>query len=93
MSKELLVTIKHKRGIHKGWKQGLVTRDEYKELARETRNWVRKAKALTELNLSMDIKDNRKGFYQYLREKKKMRECGSPLEGYRSTGYGGYGKG
>lgn len=35
---------------------------------------VRKAKALLELNLVRDIKGNNKGFYRYIRDKRKNKE-------------------
>ncbi|GAB0203188.1 hypothetical protein GRJ2_002784400 [Grus japonensis] len=40
---------------------------------------IRKAKALIELNLARDIKDNKKSFYRYVSDKRKMRENVAPL--------------
>ncbi|GAB0206869.1 mitochondrial enolase superfamily member 1 [Grus japonensis] len=35
---------------------------------------VRKGKAQMELNLARDVKDNKKGFYKYISDKRKARE-------------------
>ncbi|KAK4829028.1 hypothetical protein QYF61_001803 [Mycteria americana] len=40
---------------------------------------VRKAKAQMELNLARDNKDNKKGFYKYVGDKRKTRENVGPL--------------
>ncbi|GAB0180457.1 mitochondrial enolase superfamily member 1 [Grus japonensis] len=44
-----------------------------------SRDQVRKAKALTEINLARDVKDNKKSFYRYVSEKRRMRENVGPL--------------
>ncbi|GAB0178237.1 mitochondrial enolase superfamily member 1 [Grus japonensis] len=41
---------------------------------RAAREQVRKAKALIELNLTRDVKGNKKTFYRYVSDKRKMRE-------------------
>jgi len=38
------------------------------------RNGVRKAKAQLELNLARDAKNNKKGFYRYFSQKRKIKE-------------------
>ncbi|GAB0179966.1 cAMP-dependent protein kinase inhibitor alpha [Grus japonensis] len=63
MNKELLGKVKHKKEAYRGWKQGQVAWEEYRETIGAARNQVRKAKALIELNLDRDIKDNKKSFY------------------------------
>ena len=60
MSKELLGKLKHKKEAYRGWKQGQAAWEESKETVRAARDQVRKAKALTELNLARDIKGTRK---------------------------------
>ncbi|GAB0207216.1 mitochondrial enolase superfamily member 1 [Grus japonensis] len=41
---------------------------------------VRKAKALTEISLARDVKDNKKSFYRYVSEKRRTRENVGPLQ-------------
>jgi len=48
---------------------------------------VRKAKVLTELNLTSDVKSNKKRFCRYVSDKRKARKkCGPSLEGNRRPG-------
>ncbi|GAB0204436.1 mitochondrial enolase superfamily member 1 [Grus japonensis] len=65
---------KLKRKATKNGKQGQVAWKEYREIVQATRDQVRKAKALRELNLAKDIKDNKKSFYRYISDKRKIRE-------------------
>ncbi|GAB0205238.1 mitochondrial enolase superfamily member 1 [Grus japonensis] len=60
---------------YRGWKQGQVAWEEY----RETVQAARKAKALTEISLARDVKDNKKSFYRYVSDKKRARENVGPL--------------
>ena len=53
--------------MHKQWKQGQVTWEEYKDAARLCRDRVRKAKIQLELDLAGDTK-NKKGFYRYINQ-------------------------
>ena len=43
------------------------------------RDRIRKAKALVELNLARDVKDNKKGFYRYIGRRRQAKESVSPL--------------
>jgi len=74
MNKELLDTVKHENEACRGWKQGQVAWEEYREIVQAVRDQVRKAKALSELNLDRDVKGNRKSFYRYISDKRKTRE-------------------
>ncbi|GAB0209929.1 mitochondrial enolase superfamily member 1 [Grus japonensis] len=74
MNKELLDKLKHKREAYRGWKQGQVAWEKYREIVQAARDQVRKAKALRELNLARDIEGNKKSFYRYVSDKRKMRE-------------------
>ena len=74
MNKELLDKLKHKKEAYRGWKQGQVAWEEYREIVRAARDQVRKAK---ELNLARDIKGNKKRFYRYVGDKRKTREIES----------------
>ncbi|KAK4819465.1 hypothetical protein QYF61_004691 [Mycteria americana] len=44
-----------------------------------SRGGVRKAKAQPELNLARDAKNNKKGFYRYINQKRKVKESVPPL--------------
>jgi len=79
MNKKLLNKLKHKKEVYRRWKQGQVAWEEYREIVGAARDQVKKAKALTELNLSGDIKRNKKRFYRYLSDKRKNRENVGPL--------------
>ncbi|GAB0196236.1 mitochondrial enolase superfamily member 1 [Grus japonensis] len=79
MNKELLGKVKQKKEAYSGWKQGQVVWEEYRETVRAARDQVRKAKAPIELNLARDVKDNKKSFYRYVSDKRRMREKGGPL--------------
>ncbi|KFQ62398.1 hypothetical protein N334_02973, partial [Pelecanus crispus] len=79
LSRDLLVKLKSKRELHRQWKQGQVSWEEYREDAQLCREGVRKAKAQLELNLARDIKNNKKGFYRYVNQKRKVKESVPPL--------------
>ncbi|KFV07108.1 hypothetical protein N340_03742, partial [Tauraco erythrolophus] len=79
MNKELLDQLGHKKKTYRGWKQGQVAWEEYREIVRVTRDQVRKAKSLIELNLARDIKGSKKDFYRYFSDKKRSRENVGPL--------------
>ena len=51
------------RKVHVLWKNGLTTWEEYRNVDRACRDATRKAKALLELNLAKEVKDNKKGFF------------------------------
>ncbi|KFM05090.1 hypothetical protein AS27_03707, partial [Aptenodytes forsteri] len=79
MNKELLDKLKHKKEAYRGWKQGQVAWEEYREIVRAARDQVRKAEALIELNLARDAKGNVKIFYRYVGDKRKTRKNVGPL--------------
>ena len=58
MNKKLLDNLIYKKEAYREWKQGQVAWVEYKEIIWAAKGWVRKAKALIELNLGKDIKGN-----------------------------------
>ena len=62
MNKKLLAKLKQKKEAYRGWKQGQVAWEDYREIVQVAREQVRKAKALTELNLARDVKGNKKAF-------------------------------
>ncbi|GAB0203155.1 mitochondrial enolase superfamily member 1 [Grus japonensis] len=79
MNKELLGKVKQKKEACRGWKQGQVAWEEYRETVRAARDQVRKAKALIEISLARDIKGNKKSFYRYVSDKRRMRENVGPF--------------
>ncbi|GAB0203364.1 mitochondrial enolase superfamily member 1 [Grus japonensis] len=80
MKKELLGKVKHtKKEAYRGWKQGQVAWEEYRETVRAGRDQARKAKALIEISLARDVKDNKKSFYRYVSDKRRTRENVGPL--------------
>ncbi|GAB0209007.1 mitochondrial enolase superfamily member 1 [Grus japonensis] len=83
MNKELLGKVKQRKEAYRGWKQGQVAWEEYRETVRAARAQVRKAKALTELNLARDVKDNKKSFYRYVSDKRRTRENVGPFQNER----------
>ena len=62
LSGDLLVKLKGKRELHRQWKQGQVSWEEYRDAAWLCRDEVRRAKAWLELNLARDAKNEKKGF-------------------------------
>ncbi|PKU33655.1 hypothetical protein llap_16036 [Limosa lapponica baueri] len=80
INKEVLDKLKNKKEAYRRWKQGRVDWVEYRETVRVARNQIRQAKAQIELNLATDIKDNKKNFYRYVRDKGKTREDVGPLQ-------------
>jgi len=79
LSQDLLVKLKGKKEMHRQWKQGQVSWEEYKDTAQQCRSGVRKAKVQLELNLTRDAKNNQKGFYRYVRQKRKVKESAPAL--------------
>ncbi|GAB0178119.1 mitochondrial enolase superfamily member 1 [Grus japonensis] len=79
MNKELLGKVIQKKEAYRGWKQRQVAWEEYKETVRAARDQVRKAKALIEISLARDVKDNKKSFYRYVSDKRRTRENVGPL--------------
>ncbi|GAB0189098.1 mitochondrial enolase superfamily member 1 [Grus japonensis] len=80
MNKELLGKVKHRKEAYRGQKQGQVAWEEYRETVRAARDQARKAKALMEISLARDVKDNKKSFYRYVSDKRKARENVGPLQ-------------
>lgn len=55
-------------------------------LPRVTKKWTRKTKMNLELNLPKDVKDNKKGFFKYINNKRKTKDLGLLLNGGRDPG-------
>ncbi|PKU27098.1 hypothetical protein llap_22598 [Limosa lapponica baueri] len=74
MNKDLLDKLKSKKESYRGWKQGQVAWEDYRETVQVARNQIRQARGQTELNLVRDIKDKKKKFSKYVRNKRKTGE-------------------
>ncbi|GAB0204307.1 mitochondrial enolase superfamily member 1 [Grus japonensis] len=79
MNKELPGKVKQKKEAYREWKQGQVAWEEYRETVQAAREQVRKAKALIEISLARDVKDNKKSFYRYVSGKRSTRKNVGPL--------------
>ncbi|KFP18135.1 hypothetical protein Z169_02708, partial [Egretta garzetta] len=79
LRQEMLVKLRRKRELHRQWKQGQASWEEYRDTARLCRDGVRKAKVQLELNLARDAKNNKKGFYRYVSQKRMVKESIPPL--------------
>ncbi|CAM4580797.1 unnamed protein product [Caretta caretta] len=79
LNSEILAALKYKKEAYKMWKIGQMTRDEYKNIAWACRSEIRKAKSHLELQLARDVKSNKKGFFRYVSNKKKVKESVGPL--------------
>uniref|UniRef100_A0A670IGU3 Reverse transcriptase domain-containing protein n=1 Tax=Podarcis muralis TaxID=64176 RepID=A0A670IGU3_PODMU len=81
LSKELLTELRLKKDVYKKWKRGETTKEEFKQIASTCRHKVRKAKAQNELRLAREVESNKKGFYGYVRSKRKNKETVGSLRG------------
>ncbi|XP_059575008.1 RNA-directed DNA polymerase from mobile element jockey isoform X1 [Alligator mississippiensis] len=79
LTREIQGSLRAKRGAHKKWKQGEITKDEYTSSARACREAVRQAKATMELRMATQIKDNKKLFFRYIGSKRKAQGGIGPL--------------
>ena len=71
LNHDLLGLLKSKREANQEWRSGELSAENYKGIARECRDAVRKAKAQFELKLAVDIKNNKKGFFRHVNHKEK----------------------
>jgi len=74
MSKKLLVELRQKRKVYGMWKEGQATWEDYRNVVKACRDATRKAKVHLELNLARDVKNNKKGFFNYISRKRKTRD-------------------
>jgi len=79
ISKELLGELRRKRKVYGRWKEGQATWKEYRKVVRACRVAKRKAKVHLEFNLARDVKNNKKGFFNYISSKRKARDNVGPL--------------
>jgi len=74
LNKELLAEIRQKRKLNGMWNEGQTTWEEYRNVVRACRDATRKAKAHLELNLARDVKNKKKGFFNYISSKRKAKD-------------------
>ena len=79
MRKDLQLKLREKREMYRKRKQGCVAWEEYRDAVRMCRDRVRKAKGQMELNLTRDVKNNKKEFYRYIGRRKQTKESVPPL--------------
>jgi len=79
MSKELLVELRQKRKVYRRWKEGQATWEEYRNVVRACRYATRKDKVHLELKLAKYVKNNKKGFFNYISSKRKAMDNVGPL--------------
>jgi len=61
------------------WKEGQATWEEYRNVVRACRDGTRKAKTHLELKLARNVRNNKKGFFNYISSKRKSRDNVGPL--------------
>ena len=66
--------LQNEKEDYRGWKQGQIAWVENRKALPASRNQVRKAKTLTELNLARYVKGNKKSFYRYVGDRRKTKE-------------------
>jgi len=62
------------------WNKGQATWNECRNVVRACREATSKAKAHLQLNLARDVKNNKKGFFNYISSKQKTKENVGPLK-------------
>jgi len=73
-SRDLLVKLKGKTEMHRQWKQRPVSWEEHRDAPWICRDGVRKTKAQIDLKVARDAKNNKKGFYRHVSQKRKVKE-------------------
>lgn len=79
LNMDLLVKLREKKGKYRQCKQGCVIWEEYRGAVWMCIDGIRKAKVQTELNLVGDVKNNKKGLYTSVGQKRQAKESIPPL--------------
>lgn len=74
MSKELLNELRKKKRMRHFWKEGQVSLEMLKGIARSCRKKIREAEVQIDLNLATSLKHNKKYFYEYTNGKRKDKD-------------------
>jgi len=77
MSQNLLFQLKHKKEMHRWWKQGQVSWEEYRNSGQFCRDGVRKAKVQLQLELARKA-ENKKGFYRRVSKRGRSQKVYPP---------------
>lgn len=78
LCKDLLVKMRDKKQTCRQWKQGGVAWEEHRGAVWMCREGIKKAKVHIELNLVRGVKNNKKGFYGYIGQKRQTKKCVLP---------------
>ena len=73
LCKDLQLKLREKREMDRKWKQGCVAWEECGNVVYMCRDRIRKSKAVVELNLARDVKNNKKAFYRYIGRRKQAK--------------------
>jgi len=65
------VELRWKRKDYGMWKERQATWEEYRNVVRACRDATRKARAHLELKLARDVKNNKKGFFKYIKKREQ----------------------
>ena len=79
LNRDLLLELRRKRKVYGHWKQGQVTREDYRDAVHHCREKICAAKAQLEFKLASTVKDNKKGFFKYVNSKRRIRDNIGPL--------------
>ncbi|TRZ05653.1 hypothetical protein HGM15179_021454 [Zosterops borbonicus] len=71
MDKEVSKELRNKKRMYHLWKEGQVSQEVFKGVARACRKKIREAKAEFEHKIATFLKDNKKCFYKYINGKRK----------------------
>lgn len=61
LSQDLLTKLEHNKKMYQQWRKGHTSSEDYRDMAWEYRDEIRKDKIQIELNLARDVKNNKKG--------------------------------
>lgn len=75
----LLARVRDKKEKYKQWNQEWLAWEEYRSAVGMCRDGLSKAKVQMELNLTRNVKSNKKGFFRYVVQKRHAKERVPPL--------------
>ena len=79
LNREFWLELRKKRRVPVIWKKGQATREDCNDVVRLCREKVKRAKAPLDLSLATAVKDNKKCFYKYISNKRRVKENLHPL--------------
>ena len=72
LNRKLWLELRKKKRVYDLWKKGQATQADYKDVMKLCGEKIRRAKAQLELNLATAVKDNKKCFYNYTNNKRRI---------------------